>query len=301
MTIPTQTDAFRIALDLLSDGGTYPRKAIFQKAKAELGITSEEEEVKLGSGAPAYIGRIDWAIVYLHRGMLLDRVSRGVYRINERGLEIAKTDMRGSEFSRWLYQEIAEKNPWGTGAEAEKRDTQEADDPAETKSPLEQIEDLAEELDEVLASELLQLILDREPGFLEKLVVDLLEKMGYGEGKTTRYSSDGGIDGIVATDALGFDPIYTQAKRYAPASKVGRPEVQAFAGALGSVTRGVFITTSSFSADAIMWAQSYPHATIILIDGDKLARLMIKYNLGVAVERSFEVKRIDSDYFEGEG
>ena len=159
---------------------------------------------------------------------------------------------------------------------------------------------MAEDLNDVLASELVQLILDREPSFLEKLVVDLLEKMGYGNGRITQYSGDGGVDGIIATDALGFDPIYTQAKRYAPSSKVGCPEVQAFAGALGSVTRGAFITTSSFTANAIEWARSYPHATIALIDGEKLARLMIKYDLGVAVERALQIKRVDSDYFDEE-
>ena len=298
MPIPTQTDAFRITLDLMTDGKACSRKEIFQKAKTVLGITEEEEEVKLDSGAPAYIGRVDWAIVYLHRGLLLDRVSRGVYQINDRGREIVKTDMHGAQFSRWLYQEIAEKNPWKTGVNETKPKEQVVDEPTETKSPREQIEDLAEDLDEVLAGELVQLILDREPAFLEKIVVDLLEKMGYGNGRVTQYSGDGGIDGIITTDALGFDPIYTQAKRYAQTTKVGRPEIQAFAGALGSVTRGVFITTSSFSSDAIAWAQGYPHATIVLVNGEKLARLMIKYNLGVAVERAFEIKRIDSDYFE---
>lgn len=238
--------------------------------------------------------------MYLHRGLLLDRVSRGVYQINDRGIEIAKTDMQGAQFSRWLNQEIAEKNPWNTGANKDKPKKHDDVEPPETKSPREQIENLAEELNEVLASELVQMILDREPAFLEKLVVDLLGKMGYGNGKITQYSSDGGIDGIVTTDALGFDPIYTQAKRYAPTYKVGRPEVQAFAGALGSLTRGVFITTSSFSSDAVAWAQNYPHATIVLVDGDKLAKQMIKFNLGVAVERAFEIKRIDSDYFEEE-
>ena len=298
MPIPTQTDAFRITLDLLSDGKAYSRKEIFQKAKEELGITADEEEVKLASGTPAYIGRVDWAIVYLFRGLLLDRVSRGVYKINDRGLEIVNTDMRGAEFSHWLNREIAEKNPWNQGANSKKEAQQKSEDESEIKSPREQIEDLSEELNEVLASELVQLILDREPAFLEKLVVDLLEKMGYGNGEITQYSSDGGIDGIITTDALGFDPIYTQAKRYALTSKVGRSEVQAFAGALGSVSRGVFITTSSFSSGAIEWARGYPHATLVLIDGEKLARLMIRYDLGVTVERAFEIKRVDSDYFD---
>lgn len=301
MTIPTQTDTFRITLDLLNDDKDYPRKDAFRKAKEVLGITDEEAEEKGSTGIPIYSSRVDWAITYLFRGGLLDRVSRGVYRINDRGREIAQTDMRGSDFSRWLDREIAEKNPWNYGADLAKKKTKEQgiDDEAETKSPREQMVDLMESLDDVLADELLQLIMDREPEFFEKLVVDLLEKMGYGNGRVTQYSGDGGIDGIITTDALGFDPIYTQAKRYAPGkTTVGRPEIQAFAGALGSVSRGVFITTSSFSTEATQWARRYPHATLVLIDGEHLAKLMIKYNLGVATERVYEVKRVDSDYFE---
>ena len=114
----------------------------------------------------------------------------------------------------------------------------------------------------------------------------------------TQYKGDGGIDGIITTDALGFDPIYTQAKRYAVNSRVGRPEIQGFAGALGSVTRGVFITTASFTAEAMEWVKGYPHATIILIDGRKLTQLMIKYNMGVATESTIDIKRVDIDYFE---
>lgn len=144
------------------------------------------------------------------------------------------------------------------------------------------------------------MILSKDPAFFEQLVVDLLEKMGYGKGQTTQFVNDGGIDGIITGDALGFDPIYTQAKRYAPGNLVGRPEMQAFAGALGAITRGAFITTSGFKPTAVEFAKSYPHATIVLIDGKRLADLMIRFNLGVAVEKTFEVKRIDIDYFEDE-
>lgn len=160
------------------------------------------------------------------------------------------------------------------------------------------IEDSIEEINSSLADELLDTILDKDPRFFEDLIVDLLVKMGYGQGRATQYVSDSGIDGIITTDALGFDPIYTQAKRYAKDHRVGRPELQAFAGALGNVARGVFITTSSFNSSAVDFASRYPHATIVLIDGQKLSELMIKYDLGVTIERSFQVKRLDIDYFE---
>ena len=174
----------------------------------------------------------------------------------------------------------------------------ERQDVEEIKSPQEMIEDSIEEINSSLADELLDTILDKDPRFFEDLIVDLLVKMGYGQGRATQYVSDSGIDGIITTDALGFDPIYTQAKRYAKDHRVGRPELQAFAGALGNVARGVFITTSSFNSSAVDFASRYPHATIVLIDGQKLSELMIKYDLGVTIERSFQVKRLDIDYFE---
>ena len=122
--------------------------------------------------------------------------------------------------------------------------------------------------------------------------------MGYGKGNVTSASNDRGIDGIIKTDPLGFNPILIQAKRYAKEHSVGRPEIQSFAGALGAVTRGAFITTSYFTQGAIEFAKSYPHADIVLIDGKKLTELMIQYNLGVSVERDIYIKRIDNDYFE---
>ena len=151
-----------------------------------------------------------------------------------------------------------------------------------------------------LSDELLALIMDRPPAFFEKVVVDLLVKMGYGEGVITSYSSVGGIDGLVSTDELGFRPIYTQAKRYAVDHKIGRPTLQSFVGALNGAQDGVFITTSSFTADAIDYANSYPGATIALIDGRRLVSLMIKYGLGVSTESVVEIKRVDSDYFSDE-
>lgn len=124
--------------------------------------------------------------------------------------------------------------------------------------------------------------------------------MGYGQGRVTQYSNDGGIDGIVATDPLGFDPICTQAKRYDLAASIGRKEIQAFAGALGSVKRGAFVTTATFTANAKDYARAYPHADIALIDGKKLTQLMIGFGLGVSVDKEYVVKKVDYDYFEEE-
>ena len=301
MPIPAQKDSFRITLGLMLDGEQRTNKQIKEKALEVLQLTQEEMQETTSTGIPLWESRIDWSTQYLQRAFLLTRIRRGLYVISDEGREVYATGIDGTEFSRWLDARIKEKNPWNTGAWAKKKGESEQGPEAtdEDMSPEERIDRLHKELNESLSNELLDLIMEHEPVFFEKLVVDLLVKMGYGSGAPTQYAGDAGIDGIITTDALGFDPIHIQAKRYAADHKVGRPEVQAFAGALNTVTRGVFITTSSFSSEAIEYAKSFSHATIILIDGAKLAELMIKYNLGVTTQRSYEVKRVDGDYFEG--
>lgn len=156
-----------------------------------------------------------------------------------------------------------------------------------------------------LADELLDTIIAATPAFFEKLVVDLMLAMGYSGSRedadqATRYTSDGGIDGIIKEDPLGLDVIYLQAKRYTD-KVVGRPDLQVFAGALDMqrARKGVFITASKFSGDARQYVGMI-EKKIVLIDGQELARLMIQYNLGVAIKEIYEVKQIDSDYFSEE-
>lgn len=301
MPIPTQTDMFSIVLKIMDDGVTRSNKEIQEVVVAYLGLTPEELEPTTSSGVPIYISRSAWSVQYLQRAQLLDRVNRGVYRINDEGKKIAARNLNSGDFSRLIREMIAERNPWyrndDEGESANSEEIKIADE-ADAVSPQESIEHAISNLQSTLADELLDLIMTKPPQFFEKLVVDLLMKMGYGKGEVTQYVNDGGIDGIITTDALGFDPIYTQAKRYTAENKVGRPEIQSFAGALGHYTRGVFITTSSFAKNAIDYARTYPHATIVLIDGRKLAQLMIDHDLGVSTERTYRVKRIDIDYFD---
>ena len=148
-----------------------------------------------------------------------------------------------------------------------------------------------------LAEELLTTILEQSPTFFENLVLKLLEKMGYGKGIVTQRTSDEGIDGIINEDKLGLDIIHIQAKRYKPDNKVGRPLMQGFVGALdgAGVNKGVFITTSSFTKEALEYKSS---KKIAKIDGKQLTNLMIQYNVGVTTEYIYEVKRIDKDFFE---
>lgn len=295
MPIPTQTEMFPLVLEVMSDGETRANKEIKEAVSEHLGLTTEERKHMTKSGEPIYSSRTGWAVQYLHRAQLFDRVSRGVYRINSEGREVAARQLAPSELSSYMNTLIAQRNPWNTGSYAQSTTESKQE---EALSPQETIEEALSDLRSTLSDELLDIIMAKPPEFFEKIVVDLLVKMGYGTGEVTQYSNDGGIDGIITTDALGFDPIYTQAKRYASDHKVSRPELQGFAGALGHYTRGIFITTSTFAETAIEFARTFPHATIVLIDGHKLAELMIDYNLGVSTERTYMVKRIDIDYFE---
>ena len=169
------------------------------------------------------------------------------------------------------------------------------------KSPEEILEDAYAELNASLAADLMSEIMKLEPSDFERLVVKLLLSMGYGSGIdeagfVTQPSNDGGIDGVIKEDQLGFSSIYIQAKRWDPGTSINRPEIQKFAGALQEqkAQKGLFISTATFSPGARKSAEA---AGIVLVDGKQLTRLMIKFNLGVSVEHTYEVKRIDTDFF----
>lgn len=170
-----------------------------------------------------------------------------------------------------------------------------------SRTPEELIDLLYQGAKESLIDDILRHVKNISPSFFEKLVVDLLVKMGYGgcrddAGRVVGKSYDEGIDGIINEDRLGLDIIYIQAKRWQ--STVGRPEIQKFAGALQGkrARKGIFITTSEFSSEAILYASSI-EINIVLIDGVKLANMMIDFNVGVSPTRSYEIKQLDSDYF----
>lgn len=304
MTLPTQNESFYLALEYFVDGKEHVRKDIIDAAENMPGLTPEERAEKTSSGISVVRSRFGWTVSWLNQAGCLERTERGVYRITDKGRKALEREWAPDEFAAWLKTEIDTHNPWNVGSDKAKQEGEGKAIPIEIKpqpvsdaSPMEQLDALVDTLNDNLEAELLQMILDHDENFFERLVVDLLEKMGYGRGKVTQSTNDGGIDGIITTDELGFSPIMTQAKRY-DKGVVGRPDIQAFAGAIGSCTRGVFITTGRFAQTARVFADNYPHATLVLIDGKKLAQLMVKYNLGVSTERTYEIKRIDTDYFE---
>lgn len=274
----------------------------------EFALSEAERRQLLPSGTQEVIAnRTYWALSYLGRAGLLTKVSRGVYEASERGREVLRQPPERITISflrqfpefrslrtqdRYdpeivLKSEIADAVPTDTGS-----------------TPDERIEAAKAEKDAALRADLLRLVLERSPAFFERLVVRLLQGMGYGDGSadaglTLGRSGDGGVDGVIREDRLGLDLIYVQAKRYTDQA-VPPAQIQAFAGALNMqrASKGVFITTSHFS-DAARQAAAQMHGMrIVLIDGDELTHLMLAHDVGVRVEQQVVLKKIDLDFFE---
>ena len=315
MALPTQTEMNGVVLKFMADGTVRSRKEIRDEVRASLNLGTNELAETTSSGKPTVESRIDWAVSNLKAIGMLACVSRGAYRIEAAGSELlrdAKSSQDVVDGVRALLNKqnadkakakSKDKHKRRVGATQLQIDPQAdaaapAPDSSLDKSPQEVIDAAMNDINDALADELLDAILRNAPSFFERLVIDVLTSMGYGTGKVTQLAHDGGIDGVIDMDALGLDQIYVQAKRYEPGNSVGRPTLQSFAGAMDKVSRGVFITTSTFTKDAVEYARSYSNATIVLIDGRQLAHLMIRYGVGVNVERTYEVKRFDSDYFE---
>jgi restriction system protein len=263
-------------------------------------LTQEELEELLPSGTqPVFNNRVAWASIYLHRAGILKRPQRGRYQITERGLEVLKKNPERIDVK------FLEQYPEFIEFRSIKKDKKEkvtlTPETQPETNPEESLETAYQELQESLASDLIHSIKDCSPEFFERLVIDVLVKMGYGgsrkeAGQAIGRSGDEGIDGIIKEDKLGLDIIYIQAKRWE--NTVGRPEIQKFAGALQGqrARKGIFITTSNFTKDALDYVNNI-ESKIILIDGRQLAELMIEHNVGVSSVASYEIKKIDSDYF----
>ena len=266
-------------------------------------LTEEEVNQYLPSGNQrTFYNRVFWAKAHLKMAGLLKDTKRGHFMITDRGKQILSTEPAIINL-RFLKQfpEYIENS--GKRKTSEKLNPVELDSGVELNStPEELLEYSYSQLRDELAIELIEKIKECSPSFFERLVVDMLIKMGYGgsrkeAGKVTRASGDGGIDGIINEDKLGLDTIYIQAKKWE--GSVGRPEIQKFVGALAGqgAKKGIFITTSSFTKEAREY-QPKNDTKIVLIDGQDLANLMIEYGVGVSTKINYEIKRMDTDYFE---
>lgn len=270
---------------------------------SEFKLTEEERKELLPSGQSFLFGnRVGWARTYLKKAGLLDSPKRGYIVITQRGLDVLK--QKPKEVNVALLQQFSEFLEFQSSKRDDNISGNTIIQPESIQTPEEILEDSYQNIRKALAQELLDKITKLSPSFFERLVVELLVKMGYGgsmkdAGKAIGKSGDEGIDGTIKEDKLGLDIIYIQAKRWQPGNVVGRPEIHKFVGALAGqgAKKGIFITTSSFTKDALEFVPRN-ETKIVLIDGYKLAQLMIDYNLGVATQQVYEIKKIDSDYFE---
>lgn len=286
-------------LRLFSDRKEYSRSDVYQFIVKYFSLTEQQISERIKSGQALYKNRADWAITYLstlnnipEREKLLLRISRGIYQITELGFSIAKD---GKLFENW-YQEVH-----GKESKSKPKDKKEAKSTSQEKTPNERIDDIYLELTAALKSNLLDEITNKDPRFFENLVLQLLNKMGYGTSNYTSLTAKGadeGIDGIISEDELGLSKIYIQAKRWK--DNVSRPEIQKFVGVISDkpTQKAVFITTSDFSKEAINYAKNIQNLVIILINGDQLCNLMVKHKVGVYVKQTIELCEIDRDFFE---
>jgi len=305
MPIPTHEDAMLPVLTVLAAGGIHHRRALADAMADHFELTAEERSRMLPSGKSRVIGsRTGWALSYMKQAGLVRTTRRGWYEITQGGREVLATNPAriDNDFLAQFegFREFRNRS----------RDTEAGEPGVEVRgnrapagqAPDEALEDAYSRLRAAVEAELLDALKAATPAYFEQVVIDLLVKMGYGGSRAEAAraigrSGDGGVDGVIDEDRLGLDVIYVQAKRWE--GTVGRPEIQKFAGALQGqrATKGVFITTSSYTLEAEDFAQRIG-TRIILIDGRRLASLMFEYDVGVAPKNTYTVKTLDGDYFE---
>jgi restriction system protein len=303
MPIPDYQDFMLPLLKAISDGKERPIRDVTWELADQVGLSQEERQQLLPSGQQSVVAnRVGWAKTYLKKAGLVDSPKRGIVRITQDGLKVLADNPTLID-NQFLKKYASFLGFYG------KSDSQEeaAEQPVEkAKTPDEVLESSYQSLRDALADEILDQVKTCSPEFFERLVVDLLVAMGYGgtladAGQAIGKTGDGGIDGIIKEDRLGLDVVCIQAKRWE--NTVGRPVVQAFAGSMEGMRarKGVLITTSSFSKDADEYVGRIERK-IVLIDGRRLAQLMIDHGIGVTTARTYTIKKLDLDYFvEDEG
>lgn len=299
MPIPDFQTLMLPLLRYCADGAEHSKRDAVPALATQFGLNEADLSELLPTGRQGkFDNRVAWAKSYLKQAGLLEITGRGLFKISRRGLEVlndapVRIDMKYLErFPE--YQEFK-------GRSRVRADSQALEASASPTTPEELLESGYLQLRDALVIEIQQVVKTNSPAFFERVVVQLLLKMGYGgtredAGQVVGKSGDGGIDGIINEDRLGLDVIYIQAKRWE--ADVGRPEIQKFVGALAGnkANKGVFITTSGFTKEARAYAAQV-NSKLVLIDGSMLAELMIDYNVGVSTREIYEIKRVDSDFF----
>lgn len=303
MTVPKWDELTLPILRQLADGHPRPWRELRDGCVAEFGLTEADCAEEISSGGMRLDNRVQWANSHMSQAGLIDRPSRGVVQISQRGRDVLGSSphaitpeymMRFPEYREFRSRTRTQKD-------VDARSPVVDAPTSEVDTPLENIADAVAEAASDLQGDLLKRVIAKPPDFLERLALKLLNAMGYGDPASSEHrgrSGDAGIDGAIRQDALGLNTIYMQAKRYTD-STVGRPDIQAFVGALhgAQADRGVFVTTSRFSPNARAYIERIPNR-IVLIDGPRLAELMVQHNIGVEVKETFVLKRIDEDFFD---
>ena len=302
MSIPDFETVMLPVMKLSYDKNEHTVMETIEELSKQFKLTEAEKSELLPSGTQyRFDNRVHWAITYLSKAGLVERTGRGVYKITESGINAVneKPEKIDKEYlSKYEgYKEFRKRKTTAVpgGPEIDEIET--------TQTPDEAIESAYQRLRINLAQEILEKVRKVDPKFFETLVVDLLLAMGYGgsrsdAGQTVGKTGDGGIDGVINQDKLGLDVVYIQAKRW-DGHNVGGQDLRAFVGALSGrkANKGVFITTAAFTPEAKSYVNNVQQK-IVLIDGDQLAQFMIDHGIGVTTSRTYDVKRIDNDYFE---
>jgi restriction system protein len=304
MSIPDFQSIMLPLMQIAADKSMHLFRDVINQLIEKFELTEEERKELLPSGKqPIFENRTGWAKTHLKKAGLLVYPKRGCIKITDRGSTILEN--KPEKIDMKLLRQFDEYNEFIT-ITSENESADETANEIESHTPEELIETAFQNIKRTLADEILEKIRNVTPSFFEKLVVDLLVKMGYGgsvkdAGKAIGKTNDEGIDGTIKEDKLGLDIIYMQAKRWKEGNVVGRPELHKFVGALAGqgARKGIFITASKFTKEAVEYIPKN-ETKIILIDGVQLAELMIEYNVGVSNQQSYEIKRIDNDYFEEE-
>jgi restriction system protein len=309
MNIPKYDEIQLPALQILSNGEQLKAKDLEEKLAIHFKLTEEERGhlYKSGNG-PVFLDRINWALSYLNMAGLVQKPKRGIYEINQIGLEVLKTPHIFQEFvdKQIELREPTRKKTEKSILENDSEGIEITDGNLKELTPEEILYNSFQGIKKSIYREIIDTILSKTPREFEKLVVELLQRLGYGgqvknSGLVTQYTNDKGIDGVIKEDILGFGRIYIQAKRYARENLVGREDIQKFVGALAveNSEKGVFITTSDFNKGAYEYVGNLSSNTkIVLINGNKLSEYIYEYNLGLQTERIIELKKLDSDFWD---
>lgn len=296
MTMPKFNEIMYPLLQYVKDGKEYNVKDISDKIRDQhFNLTNEEKLEKVSNGYTRFHDRLMWARTYLSKAGLVLNTRRGFIKVTNQGLKILKSKSSTEEISLDNLAQYDNFLEFKNGKK--KKHTTKVIDDIFLDTPQDLIDQGFNEIDKDLKDELLKKLKETDPYYFEKIILKLFHKMGYGDYEETPKSGDGGIDGIISQDKLGLDRIYTQAKRYSQ-SLVGERDIRNFIGAMsGDVSKGIFVTTSSFDASAIKKAHDDHNHKIILIDGMRLVQLMIFYNIGVQTKIEYKIKEVDEDFF----